>query len=275
MGHAEPGLNIGPLAASLEFDPDVAETMTEVGARDERFGVALVGGAARLAVAAWARAVDGDEAGLAGMDSDRAYFLLHPPYKGWQVAHGPTVTQIKVTKLNTETRPTQIPIAGYETEPPLIDVEFRCDGRRRFDEPGQADAAEDETTFVGRLELRLTDSGSWRLYRGWVDTLDDYLGYTFTSRRETLEEYRQRVGASAGPPAPGQPREFLVKAGFTEDDVKFGAEARVLVQAETAPTREEAVELVWPAVWAETRRALGDEDWNPTLRRVVVIELLG
>jgi hypothetical protein len=75
-------------AASRGFYPAVAETMTEAGARDERFGADLVGRAARLAVAAWARAVDGDEAALAGMDPDNAYFLLHPPYKGWQACGG-------------------------------------------------------------------------------------------------------------------------------------------------------------------------------------------
>jgi hypothetical protein len=64
-------------------------------------------------------------------------------------------------------------------------------------------------------------------------------------------------------------------AGFAEDDVKFGSEAYALVQTETAPTREEAVELVGPAVWEETRRALGEGDWRPAIRRVVVTELLG
>jgi hypothetical protein len=76
-------------AISLEFSPAVAETMTESGARDERFGAEVVGRAARLAVVAWARAVDGDEAALAGLDPDKAYFLLHPPYKGWQLAPRP------------------------------------------------------------------------------------------------------------------------------------------------------------------------------------------
>jgi hypothetical protein len=229
--------------------------------------------AARLAVTAWARAVDGDEAALAGRDPDKAYFLLHPPYKGWQVAPGPRVTRIEVTRLNTETRATQIPVKGYETEPPLVRVEFRFEGRRQFDDPGRAEGT--DTIFAGRLELRLTGSGAWQLYNGYVDSLDDFLGYTFTIRRETPEEYRERVGWSAGPPAAGQPREFQITAGFTEDDVKFGAEAYALVQTETVPTREEAVELVWPAVWEETRRALGEEDWQPTIRRVVVTELLG
>lgn len=263
-------------AASLEFYPAVAETMTEAGAHDERFRADMVGGAGRLAVAAWARAVDGDEAALADVDPDKAYFLLHPPYKGWQVAYGPRVTRIEITRLNTETRATQIPVKGYETEPPLVRVEFRFGGRRQFDDPGRADGtAGDETIFAGRLELRLAGSGAWQLYNGYIDTLDDFLGYTFTSRRETPEDYRQRVGWSAGPPAAGQPREFRITAGFTEDDVKFGAEVYTLVQTETAPTREEAVELVWPAVWEETRRVLGDEDWQPTIRRVVVTELLG
>jgi hypothetical protein len=260
-------------AASLEFYPAVAETMTEAGARDQRFSAGAVGRAARLAVTAWARAVDGDEAALAGMDPNNAYFLLHPPYKSWQVAPGPRVTQIEVTRLNTQTRATQIPVEGYETEPPLVMVEFRFQGRRRSADPGAAGDA--DTLFAARLELRLTSSGAWHLHRGYIETLDDYLGYTFTSRRETPEEYRQRAGWSAAPPAAGQPREFRITAGFTEDDVKFGSETHALVQTETAPTREEAAELVRPAVWEATRRALGEGDWQPTIRRIVMTELLG
>ena len=257
---------------SLTVDPDVAETMRQAGGRDERFSADVVGSAARLAVATWARAADGDESALAGMDPNRAHFLVHPPMKGWYVAPGPKVTRIEVAQLNTEPRATQIPVAGYEIEPVLLRVGFRFDGRKRFDDPGRAD---EETTFVGHLELRLPDSGPWRLYEGYVDTLDDFLGYTFSSRRETAEEYSRRTGSPAPPQVTGPLRHFRVLAGFADDDVKFGAEAQVQVQRETAPTREEAVELVQPAVWEETTRALGEGDWRPTIRRVIVTELLG
>jgi hypothetical protein len=46
------------------------------------------------------------------------------------------------------------------------------------------------------------------------------------------------------------------------------------VQTETAPTREEAVELVWPAIWEETRRALG-EALTPEARRRSVVRSVG
>ena len=53
---------------------------------------------------------------------------------------------------------------------------------------------DDEQIFVGNMTLAFTGSGSgawpWRLAQGHVSTLDDYLGYTFTSRFETAEECR-------------------------------------------------------------------------------------
>lgn len=98
----------------------------------------------------------------------------------------------------------------------------------------------------------------------------EHHGYVFTSRRETLEEYRKRV--RAGKPYPG--RRFLIVAGFAEHDERLGATATIEVRRDTAPGRDEAVRLVWPAVEAETARALGAGDWRPSLNWLDVIELL-
>jgi hypothetical protein len=94
-------------------------------------------------------------------------------------------------------------------------------------------------------------------------------GYVFTSRRETAEEYRKRTGS-----APGPGRRFRIVAGFAEHDERLGATAVIEVARETAPDRDEAVRLVWPAVEAETARVLGDGDWRPSLNWLDVIELL-
>ena len=50
--------------------------------------------------------------------------------------------------------------------------------------------------------------------------------------------------------------------------------AEVEVRREAAPTRYEAVDLVWPAIDEETSRALGEGDWQPSLLWVDVTELL-
>jgi hypothetical protein len=98
-------------------------------------------------------------------------------------------------------------------------------------------------------------------------------GYVFTSRRESPEEYRERTGpASSGAEAAG--RGYLIVAGFAEHDERFGATAEIEVRRETAPTREEAEALIWPAIDEVTAAALGEGDWQPSMNWLDVIELL-
>jgi len=93
----------------------------------------------------------------------------------------------------------------------------------------------------------------------------EFHGYVFTSRRETPPEYRRRVSS---------PRVFRVTAGFAEQDERLGSSASVEVRRDTAPGPAEAEALVWPAVWAETVRRLGEGDWRPSLNWLDVVELL-
>jgi hypothetical protein len=93
----------------------------------------------------------------------------------------------------------------------------------------------------------------------------EFHGYAFTSRRETPQEYGRRADA---------PRVFRVTAGFAEHDERLGSSASVEVRRDTAPGPEEAEELVWPAVWAETVRRLGEGDWRPSLNWLDVVEVL-
>jgi hypothetical protein len=134
---------------------------------------------------------------------------------------------------------------------------------------------EEETVFAGLLSLVLHGTGPWRLASGHVQTLDEFLGYTFTSRQETPGEYAERTGSLDPPEAAGPTRRFRLTAGFFEHDVRFGSSATIEVEREAAPARDEAVQLVWPAIEQETARALGEGDWRPSLSSLKVVELLG
>jgi hypothetical protein len=101
------------------------------------------------------------------------------------------------------------------------------------------------------------------------------LGYVFTSRRETPDEYRKRTGSSAVPDPARNHRVFRLTSGFAEHDERLGSTASVDVRRETAPTRDEAEKLIQPAIWDATVQALGDGDWRPSMNWLDVIELLG
>ena len=260
-------------AADLELSAAAGQTIREAGHRDERLGPDRTGQAARRAVVAWALAVNGDNSALADLaDADVASVLLHPARKPWQIAPGPAVTRIEIVSLDLAAVPPQLRIA------------FEFSGQRHYDDgstpAGRADnRAEDETQFIGLLAMTLEGDPAqpWRLTAGSVSTLDDYLGYVFTCRQETSTEYRQRTGAAVPPPpghAAAQPREFRLVAGFAEHDVRFGSSAAIVVRQASAPTRAEAAELIWPAICAETARALGEGDWRPSMNWLDVIELL-
>jgi hypothetical protein len=272
-------------AASLKVYPVVAETIRSAGSRDDRLDAGHVTRAARLAVDAWVRAVDGDDTALTAMaEPDAAHWLMHPVRKNWQVAPGPSVTQIQIWGLE----------AG--ADPPRLSLSFQFTGHRQLADPSLADpsladpsladpspagrtaaAAAEETVFAGLLSLVLQGTGPWpwRLVSGHVQTLDEFLGYTFTSRQETPGEYAERTGSLEPPQAAGPARRFRLTAGFFEHDVRFGSSVTIEVEREAAPARDEAVQLVWPSVEQETARALGEGDWRPSLSSLQVVELLG
>jgi hypothetical protein len=107
-----------------------------------------------------------------------------------------------------------------------------------------------------------------------VEALDGHLGYRFISRDETAEEYRARTGAATGAGALVPSGTYQLSTGFAEHDERFGGAATAEVQSETAPTRDEAERLAWPAVWAETERALGPGEWRPSLNWLDTVRLL-
>jgi hypothetical protein len=262
-------------AADLDVYPGAAAAMTEAGGG--WFGRELAVQAARHAVTAWARAVNGDPSALAAMaDPDRVEWLLYPEsYHSWRrqwVVADPVLTELAITRLETN------------ADPPELAVKWQFTGRRRWTDPGSEAAGEhddDELAFVGILGLAFTgwQACPWRLDSGsHVQTLDDYLGYTFAASTETVEEYRQRAGA----PAPGEgavaPTDtYLLVADFAEHDEKFGSTATVEVSSDPGPTRDEAARLVEPAMQAECVRWRGGAagEYYPSLSHLRVIRLLG
>ena len=259
-------------AISVDAYPAAAAAMTKAG--EGWFGPAMAAKEARLAVSAWAMAVNGDGARLASMaDPDAVHGLLYPVRKAWAIAPGPVVTEIAIWTVK--------PAA----EPPELGVAWRFTGRQRPVEPGPPEPGlarpsgwtDAEQVFVGNLTLAFTGPAAWpwRLANGRVSTLDDYLGYTFISRFETADECRRRLGTSAGDGMLVPTDTYLLVAGFAEHDEKFGSSARLEVSSDPAPAREAAEKLIWPAIWAETRRGLGEGDWRPSLNWLDMIRLLG
>jgi hypothetical protein len=259
-------------AISVDAYPVAAAAMTEAG--QGWFGPDMAAKAARLAVAAWAAAVNGDDALLASIaDQDAVHWLLYPVWKAWVIAAGPLVTEITIWTVE--------PAA----EPPELGVAWRFTGRQRpvEPEPGPGRArprvwTDAEQIFVGNMTLAFTASGSgawpWRLARGHVSTLDEYLGYTFASRFETAEECRRRTGTVAGDGVLVPSGTYLLHASFFDHDIKWGSFAEMEVSSDPAPTREEAEKLIWPAIWAQTARSLGKGDWQPSLSSLSMTRLL-
>ena len=261
-------------AAQLVIYADPDATMTEAG--DGWFGRTLAVRAARLAVAAWARAVNGDESALAALADtpDRVGWLLQPeslsPWRPqWTVAPDPVVTEVRIWGLD--------PVA----DPPELNAQWLFTGRRRWADPDQADGRdedEDDRPFVGMATLKLTgsDPWPWRLTLGSVQTMDSYLGYTYAVSTETAEEYKERTGAGEPSLTPTSTY-YLLEADFTEDDVKFGSKVAVEISSDSVLTREEAARLVEPAMQADVVQWRGGEvgDWHPSLRALRVTRLLG
>jgi hypothetical protein len=109
-------------AIGVDASPVAAAVMAEAG--EGWFGPAMAAREARLAVAAWATAVNGDDTRLASMaDPDAAHWLLYPVRKAWAIAPRPVVTEITIWTVK--------PAA----EPPELGVTWRFTGRQRPVEP--------------------------------------------------------------------------------------------------------------------------------------------
>lgn len=145
--------------ADLDFDGDAHAAALDLSLADARFAPDVLEAAARRAVAAWAEAVDGDDAPLEDVASPEALRgLLYPNGDGTRlVVRGPTVRQLRVTELD----------AG--SEPPRMTIEVDVSGLRYVENRDTAavvsGSRSEESTFTERWTLALDgpDDRPWRI----------------------------------------------------------------------------------------------------------------
>jgi predicted lipid-binding transport protein (Tim44 family) len=147
--------------ADLQFVGDARAAALDLSLADGRFAPDILDVAARRAVAAWAQAIDGDDAAL-DLIADRAAVqeLLHPGDPSGQsrlVVRGPQVARIRIVGLDAA------------TVPPTMTIEVDVRGRRYLEDRDTAALVAGNrtrpTSFTERWTMALTDDPAqpWRI----------------------------------------------------------------------------------------------------------------
>lgn len=250
--------------APAQMTQRARDALVQAAGRDPRLEPDAVIAAVRSVVAAWVLAADGDGSRLAGLAPEQpAQWLISPAMERWSVGPAPLITQIDVRAFEQP-----------DGRPPQLRVRFDFDGGQRFADESQSPV---QTSFVALLELAFASDGPhpWLVHSGHVCTLDKFLGYQFTRRRERAGEYRERTGSLAPDAAIRPTGRYKILARFAEHDERFSSWAETEVARAAPPSRTEAEQLIWPAIDAETARALGPGEWRPSLLYIDLIELVG
>jgi predicted lipid-binding transport protein (Tim44 family) len=112
--------------ADLDFEGDARAAALDLSLADGRFAPDVLEIAARRAVAAWAEAVDGDDAALEAIAHPEAVqHLLHPGDPSQRtrlVVRGPKITRIRITGLDAA------------AAPPTMTIEVEIAGRRYIED---------------------------------------------------------------------------------------------------------------------------------------------
>ncbi len=147
--------------ADLEFTGDARAAALDLSLADGRFAPDVLEVAVRRAVAAWAQAIDGEDAALETIaDPEAAQELLHPGDPSGHtrlVVRGPTVTRIRIVGLDAAALP------------PTMTIEVDVRGRRYLEERDTATVVTGSrtrpTSFTERWTLGLTDDARepWRI----------------------------------------------------------------------------------------------------------------
>ncbi len=272
-----PGPQDGSVAsaqtAGLRHARSAADAVRQAGGAGRRLDASFIDASVRRIIAAWARAVQGDEAALAAVARPEAVqALLHPDRAGQRTRL--TIRDLRVADITVD-RPQP------DAWPPVLVIRCDCRGVRFVEDLGTGSVPsgnrDAEAAFLQILEIRPDGPGPWpwRVSAGDTRTFSPVLDYMFSSGRETPAEYRERTGAAPPPQAARCVRTFQIRADFTEHDERRTGSATVVVERDTAPTRDEAAALASPAIWQATVRLLGEGDWRPSLSRLEVRELLG
>ena len=116
--------------ADLQFEGDARAAALDLSLADGRFAPDVLEIAARRAVAAWAEAVDGNDAALLKLaDREAAQHLLHPGDPSQRtrlVVRGPTVRQIRIAGLDAA------------ADPPTMSIDVDLEGRRYIEDRATA-----------------------------------------------------------------------------------------------------------------------------------------
>jgi predicted lipid-binding transport protein (Tim44 family) len=147
--------------AVVEFDGTAREHALDLSLADARFAPDVLEAAARRAVAAWAEAVDGDDAPLESVAAPAAVESLlyggDDSRRSRIVVRGPRVRQIRIAAVDVS------------REPATMTIEVELGGRRYVEDrdtaavlSGSKDSA---ATFVERWQLALDGDGAspWRV----------------------------------------------------------------------------------------------------------------
>ena len=147
--------------ADLQFEGEAHAAALDLSVADGRFAPDVLEVAARRAVAAWAQAVDGEDAPLRAIaDAGAAQELLHPGDPSAQtrlVVRGPQVTRIRVTGLDAA------------ATPPTMTVEVDVQGRRYMEDRDTAavvaGSRSRQVGFTEHWRFALTDNARqpWRI----------------------------------------------------------------------------------------------------------------
>lgn len=145
----------------LDFADDARRAAMDLSVVDERFAPHVMEVAARRAVAAWAEAIDGDDAALLAVAAPRAVRRLlyagDESEKTRVVVRGPKLEALRIVALHEA------------AEPPVFDVEADVTGRRYVEDRDTlqllSGSKEDEAAFTERWRLELTgdDANPWRI----------------------------------------------------------------------------------------------------------------
>jgi predicted lipid-binding transport protein (Tim44 family) len=112
--------------ADLDFEGDGRAAALDLSVADGRFAPDVLEVAARRAVAAWAEAVDGNDAALLAVShADAARELLHP---------GDPSLQTRLVVRGLEVRHIQIASLDAAAEPPTMSIDVELTGRRYLED---------------------------------------------------------------------------------------------------------------------------------------------
>lgn len=155
-----PGFTTADLAV-VSFDGSAREHALDLSLADARFAPDVLEAAARRAVAAWAEAVDGDDAALLSVASPAAVDALlyggDTSRKTRLVVRGPRVKQIRIVAVDVT------------SSPATMTIEVEVGGRRYVEDRGTAAVVSGEkeraVVFAERWTLALdgAEEAPWRL----------------------------------------------------------------------------------------------------------------